>query len=57
MTDEQIRDYVSENRELLAEVLREGDDPYARACALVLLKHGGDERDIEAIKKEVEKLC
>ena len=57
MTDEQIQDYVSENRELLAEVLREGDDPYARACALVLLKHGGDERDIEAIKEEVEKLC
>lgn len=49
--------FVRENHELIAEVLREGDDPYARACALVLLKHGGDERDIEAIKEEVEKLC
>lgn len=61
MSDSKVPDdiatYVRENRELIAEILREGDDPYARACALVLLKHGGEERDIEAIKEEVEKLC
>jgi len=56
-TPDDLTTFVRENRELIAEILRKGDDPYTRACALVLLKHGGDERDIEAIKKEVEKLC
>lgn len=50
-------DWVRENRDLLAEVLRHGDDPYARACALVLLKEVGTERDIDAVKREVEDLC
>ena len=50
-------EYVRENRELLAEILRHGDDPYVRACALVLLKEAGSERDVEAVKQEVDKLC
>lgn len=55
MTDD-IESWVRENHELLADVLRRGDDPFARACALVALKHGGDERDLQAVKEEVERL-
>ena len=55
MTDD-IESWVHENRALIADVLRQGDDPFARACALVALKHGGNERDLEAVKKEVEQL-
>lgn len=54
-TDDEIREYVRENRELLADVLRHSEDAYARACALVLLKHGGTERDAEVVKDEVER--
>lgn len=49
--------YVDENRDLLVDVLRHGDDPYARACALILLKEGGSERDVEEIKREIEERC
>lgn len=52
--DEDIREYVRENRDLIAGVLRHSQDPYARACAFVLLKHGGTERDIEAIEADLE---
>lgn len=48
-------EYIRENHDMIAEVLRTSQDPYARACALVLLKHGGTERDIEMVKQEVER--
>lgn len=54
MSDD-IAAYVRENHDMIADVLQYSQDPYARACALVLLKHGGSERDIEAIKEEVER--
>lgn len=54
MSDD-IVTYVRENRDIIAGVLRHSQDPYARACALVLLTHGGSERDVEAIKEEVER--
>lgn len=54
--DDEITDYVRENGELIAKVIRSGEDPYARACALVLLMNGGEKRDIEAVKEEVERL-
>ncbi len=50
-----LEEYVRENRDMLVEVLRYGQDPYTRACALVVLTHGGTERDIEEIKREVER--
>jgi len=53
-TTEDIRDYVRENRDEIAHVLRHSQDPYARACALVLLREGGTERDAEKIIQEVE---
>lgn len=52
-----IQEWVTENRELLATTLRHSEDPYIRACALVLLRHGGSERDKEAVKREVEEVC
>jgi hypothetical protein len=54
MSDD-IATYVRENQDIIAGVLRYSQDPYARACALVLLTHGGSERDVEAIKEEVER--
>jgi len=52
-----LTDYVRENRNVIADVLRHSQDPYARACALALLKHGGTERDAELVKREVEEQC
>jgi hypothetical protein len=52
-TEEDAREFVTENRDLLREVLRFSQDPYSRACALVLLKHGGTERDLRAIEEEL----
>lgn len=56
-TTDDVADWVAENHDLIAEVLRRGDDPYARACALVLLKEAGTERDADAVKQEVDELC
>jgi len=50
-------EYVRENRDVIADVLRHSQDPYARACALALLKLAGTERDAEMVKQEVEELC
>lgn len=54
--DEDVREYVQENRDLIVDVLRYSQDPYARACAFVLLKHGGTERDVDAIEADLETL-
>ena len=54
-TDDEIGEFVRENQELLADVLRHSEDAYARACALVLLKRGGTERDVEVVKDEVDR--
>lgn len=49
-----VAEYVRENREDLAHVLRNCQDPYTRACALVLLREGGTKRDIKKIKEELD---
>ena len=54
--DEDVREFVRENRELIADVLRYSRNSYARACAFVLLKHGGTERDVDAIEADLETL-
>ena len=46
--------FVEDNRDLIADVLRYSQDTYARACALVLLQHGGTERDLEAIQSDLD---
>lgn len=53
--EEDIRAFIKSNRDLIADVLRYSQDPYARACALVLLRHGGSERDLEAIEADLER--
>jgi hypothetical protein len=55
--DEDLSTYVRENRDVLANVLRYSQDPYARACALTLLMRGGTARDVESVKQEVEEIC
>lgn len=52
-TDEDLRDFVKRNRRLIGDVLRYSQDPYARACAFVLLKYGGTERDLTAIEEDI----
>jgi hypothetical protein len=56
-TDADLSTYVRENRDVIANVLRHSQDPYARACALALLIHGGTSRDVETVKQEVEEIC
>lgn len=55
--DQDLSTYVRENRDVLANVLRHSQDPYARACALALLMNGGTARDVESVKQEVEEIC
>lgn len=47
---------MRENRDLLEDVLRFSQNPYARACALVLLKHGGTVREVSAIQDDLTSL-
>lgn len=51
----EVREYVRENPDILADVLKHSEDPYARACALVLLAYGGTERDADVVKQEIDK--
>lgn len=50
-----VRDYVRENHDELAHVLRHGDDLYARACAYALLVRGGTKPDIEQVRRELDR--
>lgn len=54
--DSDVRKFVKDNRDLLQDVLRFSQNPYARACALVLLKHGGTEREVSAIQDDLASL-
>jgi hypothetical protein len=54
--DEAARDFVTENQQLVEDVLRYSQDPYARACALVLLKHGGTGREIDEIREDLREV-
>lgn len=51
---QELSTYVRENRDVIADVLLHSQDSYVRACALVLLREGGTERDVEKIKQEVD---
>ena len=53
---EEARDFVRDNRAMVRDVLRFSQDTYARACALVLLKHGGTERDFRAIQEDLDQV-
>lgn len=55
-THEDVRAFVRDNQDLIADVLRYSQDPYARACALVLLTRGGTERDVDAVEDDLEVL-
>lgn len=50
-----IREEVQKHTDLISEVLKHSDDPYARGCALVLLKHGGSEPELDTVIRELEK--
>ena len=55
--EDDLSTYVRENQDMLANVLRHSQDPYARACALALLVNAGTTRDVESVKQEVEEIC
>jgi hypothetical protein len=52
---DEIREYVTQNREFLSRVLRRGDDE-ARAYVLALLANGGTEDDIESVQEELDRM-
>jgi len=54
-TDDELTQYVRENRDLLKRVLRHGDTE-ARGYALALLANGGTETDIEDVRETLEDL-
>lgn len=53
----EVREYVRNNREELAYVLKHGDDETVRALALAVLLRGGNERDREEVKREIDELA
>lgn len=53
--EQEIREYVSENREFLARVLAHGDEE-GRGYALAAIANGGDVEDIEEIQRLLDDL-
>lgn len=49
-----MREYVKHNRDDLAHIVRFSDDTYLRAVAAALLTEGGEDPDIEQVKRELE---
>lgn len=47
------REFVKENREELMEILLSGDRT-VRAMAIAILLEGGDDADIDLVKRELE---
>lgn len=52
----ELRNYVENHREELAYVLKHGEDETVRGLALAVLLRGGDERDREEVKREIDSL-
>ncbi|ELZ26673.1 hypothetical protein C474_18570 [Halogeometricum pallidum JCM 14848] len=52
----ELRSYVENHREELAYVLKHGEDETVRGLALAVLLRGGDERDREEVKREIDSL-
>ncbi|WP_192918473.1 hypothetical protein [Salinigranum salinum] len=55
-TPPEVREYVQNHREDLAYILKHGTDETVRGLALAVLLRGGDERDREEIKREIDRL-
>lgn len=49
--------YVRENRETLVEILKHGNDDFVRALALAALVEFGDDPDIEAVRRELDRVA
>ena len=47
-------EYVRKNRERIVGVIRHSDDPFARACAWVLLDRYTPDRDLEELREELD---
>lgn len=56
MTDEDITQYATENKEQLVRVLRHSNDSYARAMAWAVLDRGLDDPEFETIRKELNEI-
>jgi len=53
--EDDLQQYVRENRDLLTRVLLYGNEE-ARGFALAVLANGGTDRDIERVQRELERL-
>lgn len=54
LSDIDASEYVPEHREELVDVIRHSSDPFARACAWVLLDEYSDDPDVEALRDELD---
>lgn len=49
--------YVKENREHLAYVIKHSNDQFVRSlCLAALVKYGGEEEDPDELKREIEQI-
>ena len=54
---DQVREYVKNNRETLAYILKHSEDQTVRSLALAALIRGGNERDREEVKREIDRIA
>lgn len=47
-------EYVQENRKRIIQIIRHSDDPFARACAWMLLDRYTPDRDLEDLRDELD---
>lgn len=49
-------EYVREHRGRIVEIIRHSDDPFARACAWVLLDRYTPDQDLEDLRDELDEI-
>jgi len=54
INDVDPEEYVAENREKILTIIRRSDDPFARACAWVLLDRYTPDKDLAELEKELQ---
>lgn len=48
--------YVRENREILVDIIKHGNDDFVRALALAALVEFGGDPDVEAVRRDLARL-
>lgn len=53
--NQDLDEYVRENREQLSKIIKHGNDDFVRALALAAIVEYGGSPDFEAIKRDIDR--